>query len=91
MKQTVEFLACVLGVPLDCMTTVALPAFTAVTEEAQPCQRGETEGGDSRERSPLLRLRVHEGEPLPADEGQVRGETGTCLGDKHPNHQKLVN
>lgn len=48
--------------------------MTPVTEEAQPCQRGETEGGDPRERSPLLRLRVHEGEPLPADEGQVRRE-----------------
>lgn len=57
--------------------------FTTVTEEAEPCQRGETEGGDPRERSPLLCLRVHEGEPLPADEGQVRGETGTRTGNKH--------
>lgn len=45
---------------------------TPVTEEAQPCQCGETEGGNQRERSPLLRLWVHEGEPLPAHEGQVR-------------------
>lgn len=34
----------------------SLSAVTTVTEEAQPRQRGETEGGDPRERSPLLRL-----------------------------------
>lgn len=77
-------------VKLDCMTTVALSVFKTVTEEAEPCQRGETEGGDSRERSPLLRLRVHEGEPLPADERQVRRETGACRRNKHRNHQKGI-
>lgn len=43
-----------------------------VTEEAEPCKRCEAEGGDQRERLPVLCLRVHEGESLPAHEGQVR-------------------
>lgn len=43
-----------------------------VSEEAEPCQRGETEGGHQGKRLPLLRLRVHEGEPLSAHERKVR-------------------
>ena len=47
-----------------------------VAQEAEPQQRGQAEGGHPRERHPLLRLRVHEGEPVPADEGPIREPRG---------------
>lgn len=62
---------------------------TAVTEEAEPRKRGETKRGHQRERSPLLCLRVHEGEPVSADEGQVRKQTaGQTLTNKQKKAAK---
>lgn len=43
-----------------------------VPQEVEPQQRRQAEGSHPRERHPLLRLRVHEGESLPTDEGEIR-------------------
>ena len=40
-------------------------------QEAEPCQRCQAEGGHQGERHPVLCVRVHEGEPVPADEGAL--------------------
>uniref|UniRef100_A0A3Q2ZTZ0 Male germ cell-associated kinase n=1 Tax=Kryptolebias marmoratus TaxID=37003 RepID=A0A3Q2ZTZ0_KRYMA len=48
------------------------PQRSEVAEEAEPCECGETKGGYQGERSPLLCFRVHEREPVPADEGQKK-------------------
>lgn len=52
----------------------------AVAEEVEPRQRSQAEGGDPGERHALLRLRVHEGEPLSTHEVQVGVTTFTCPG-----------
>lgn len=41
----------------------------AVAEKTFPRKRREAQGGDQGERHSLLRVRVHAGEPLPADQG----------------------
>lgn len=56
---------------IQCLNVVKTLCFP-VSEEAEPRQRGETEGGDQGKRPPLLRLRVHGRKPLPAHEGKVR-------------------
>lgn len=52
------------------------PARGQVPQEAQPRQRRQAQGGHPGERRALLRLRVHEGEPLSAHEGQVSPYAG---------------
>ena len=43
-----------------------------VIEKIEPSERGETEGSHPRKRDPLLRLRAHERESLPAGQGPLR-------------------
>ena len=62
------------------------PAGGQVPEEVVAQQRGQAEGGDPRERHPLLRVRVHEGEPLPADEGALRPRRQTLPGAHDQKH-----
>jgi hypothetical protein len=49
-----------------------------VPEEAEPSQRGETEGGHPREQPPVLRLRVHQGRPPRPHARDVRAVFGLC-------------
>ncbi len=44
----------------------------SVLEEVESQQRRQAQGGHQGERHSLLRLRVHEGEPLPAHEREIR-------------------
>ena len=64
------------------------PARGQVPQEAEPQQRGEAEGGHPGERHALLRLRVHEGEPLPAHEGALRPR-GQALPGTHDHEHDV--
>ena len=54
------------------MNKISDSSVLTVAEEVESPERGETQRGDPGERDPLLRLRTHEREPLPAGERALR-------------------